>query len=206
MNILSDKASKNRSIPYEKYFGEMYISEEEKEKRIALAREFEVIFLALFLMIENSVNDISWDMLEQTLYENYLYIVKRYMGITEVTSYIEELARNVSYDVVNATKNHLDDDWYTSIDRAVFDSENEANSVGEYNAYVEAIKSGKTKKTWITMRDKRVRHSHIDVDGVTIPIDYIFDVGDSQMLYPRDITYSASAKEIVNCRCNCKYT
>lgn len=205
LNILSRKRSKNRSIPYEQYFGEMGLSDMETKRRIALANELEAIFIGLFLLIEDS-EEIPWDSLEKSLYEDYVSVARKYLGMDKTPSYIDELARNVAYNVLNATKNHLDDDWYTSYDRAVFDAENEANSVAEYGGYTVAIKSGKTKKTWVTMADERVRHTHFMVDGKTIGITEVFDVGSSKMLFPRDITYGASYGEILNCRCWCEYS
>lgn len=204
LNILSAKTSKNRSIPYEQYFGEMGLDDIETERRIALAREFEAIFIGLFLLLE-TMSDIDWGLLEQSLYEDYLHIAKKYLGMVNASEYIDELARNVSYDVLNVTKNHLDDEWYTSYDRAVFDAENEANSVGEYGEYVTAVKSGKTKKTWVTVKDMRVRHTHVDIGGKTIGIHELFNVGNSQFLFPKDMTYDPEAKEVVNCRCWCDY-
>lgn len=204
LNILSTKTSKNRSIPYEQYFGEMGLDDVETERRIALAREFEAIFIGLFLLIENA-KDIPWQSLEQSLYEDYLDTAKKYLGMKNTSEYIDDMARNVAYNVLNATKNHLDDEWYTSYDRAVYDAENESNSVAEYGVFTNAVKSGKTQKTWVTMRDKRVRHTHIDTDGITIGIHDLFTVGNSQMLFPRDSTYDAESKEIINCRCWCEY-
>ena len=55
------------------------------------------------------------------------------------------------------------------------------------------------------MRDRHVRHTHQLVEGKTIGINDVFLVGDSEMFYPKDTTFGASAREIVNCRCSIKY-
>lgn len=55
------------------------------------------------------------------------------------------------------------------------------------------------------MKDQRVRKTHREVDGETIPIDEVFLVGESLMRFPKDTSLGASAEEIVNCRCVVKY-
>lgn len=40
-----------RSVPYSQYFGEMALSDNEKEKREELARQFENIFLVTLALI-----------------------------------------------------------------------------------------------------------------------------------------------------------
>ena len=40
------------SVPYSQYFGEMSLSDNEKEKREELARQFEDIFLVTFALIK----------------------------------------------------------------------------------------------------------------------------------------------------------
>lgn len=60
-------------------------------------------------------------------------------------------------------------------------------------------------KTWIAIRDKRTRHTHMDVDTNPIPMDQPFFVGGSQMMQPgarvQPNGLPVPAKEIVNCRC-----
>lgn len=49
LNILNtDSQEITRSMPYEEYFGEMDITDKQKEERIAIAKDFEG--MALFLM------------------------------------------------------------------------------------------------------------------------------------------------------------
>ena len=43
-----------RSTPYEQYFGEMELTEEEKKKRIAIAEDLEIIFLYFFLLYQEN--------------------------------------------------------------------------------------------------------------------------------------------------------
>lgn len=44
-------------IDYEEYFGEMELTDEEKEKRIELARQFEVLFLFFLLAYSKKTKD-----------------------------------------------------------------------------------------------------------------------------------------------------
>ena len=71
--------------------------------------------------------------------------------------------------------------------------------------YRKAIEQGKTKKTWLTENDERVRFTHTLVEGQTVAIDGLFLVGDSLMRFPMDTMYDADPKETVNCRCSCVY-
>ena len=65
-------------------------------------------------------------------------------------------------------------------------AENEANTDWNYSEYQQAIANGMKQKTWLTMQDRRVRHTHMKVDGKTIPIQSVFLVGDSEFLFPKD--------------------
>jgi len=61
------------------------------------------------------------------------------------------------------------------------------------------------KKSWITLRDKRVRPTHHDAHGQTRPINEAFNVGSSRMMYPGDTSLGAPVREIVHCRCSAQY-
>jgi len=65
--------------------------------------------------------------------------------------------------------------------------------------------SGMALKGWQTASDEKVRDTHIDAEnnygeGKEIPFEEEFVVGGERMMFPAD--YSASAGEIINCRCN----
>lgn len=107
----------------------------------------------------------------------------------------------VSYsDVIRSTS----DSWYISDDRVAFNAENEANTVMNYKDFTEASKKYKYK-TWLTENDMRVRETHVPLEGVTIPVNEMFVVGDTLMRYPKDIEYCEDDSEICNCRCSVKY-
>lgn len=74
-----------------------------------------------------------------------------------------------------------------------------ANSVSQYEAYKQS--PAVTGKTWKHSGSKGIdpRQHHIDLGGTTIGLDEYFQVGDSEALYPRDV--SLPAKERVLCHC-----
>ena len=64
---------------------------------------------------------------------------------------------------------------------------------------------GHKTKTWLTMADPFVRRTHVPLHEKTIPINELFQVGDSFMRFPRDEEYGAGMKEIAHCRCEVSY-
>ena len=87
----------------------------------------------------------------------------------------------------------------------------QAYESGRNQAISQAIDTGKVdreavKKKWRTMRDERVRHSHVKLDRVTIPYDEPFlSVLGNLMLYPHDASLGAGPEDLVNCRCSIEY-
>lgn len=195
---------KSRAIPYEQYFSEMELTEEQKEERIKASKRIEDMMLFLFSLL-SVMKEYSYENLEfvvsqvKNQYSDILYISM------EMDEYLNGYVNDFSEQIVETTQNHMDDEWYISDDRAMFVAENEANTTFNYLEYKKAIESGKKKKRWITMRDRHVRHTHQLVEGKSIGINDVFLVGDSEMFYPKDTTFGASAREIVNCRCSIKY-
>lgn len=206
LNSIDTQKKSVRSIPYEKFFGEMEISEEEKKKRIELAERLEIVFLYLFYLIANSEYK-NRDTLCVMIADMYSDIAHEYMNIDGTLEYLITYTTYMTAQIVDTTLKYMEEDnYYTSQDRAMFIAENEANSIGNYSDMYSAIKRGCKQKTWITMKDRKVRHTHRSLDGKKIGIYKPFDVGNSLMLYPRDTSYDASDKEIVNCRCVCTYS
>ncbi len=71
-------------------------------------------------------------------------------------------------------------------------------------AGIEAAKqAGMRTKEWLTAEDERVREWHAEADGQTVPIAQPFIVGGEEMMFPGDS--SASAENVVNCRCTMIY-
>ena len=219
------KPRKKRHMPYREFFGDMYLDPEEKEKRIRMAEDLEHVFLVLFALLA-TYGGIAEDLTYSSLYRNvensYWNVVEKYIdpddgnGFTppklsprsraalenSIRDYIARQTRNV----VDATADHFEDDYFTSDDRAKVIAENQTNGVGNNTEMHEAFDAGFTHKTWVTMKDRYVRETHQEVDDVTILIDEPFLVGDSQMLFPGDDSMGAGAEEIVGCRCTVEYS
>lgn len=194
----------NRSAPFDIYFGEMEITEGQKEKRIAVAEELNELMLFLFALIATMLETDSLDRNYALFQVNqkYLHIVSKYVDVDE---YMEDYIKRFSDTFIQTTFDSIDDLWYLSADRASFIAENESETTWNYEEYKQAIKSGKTKKQWDDVRDGKERKTHMEVGGTIIPIEDTFVVGNSLMRYPKDDSMGAEAKEIINCRCTIKY-
>lgn len=194
-----------RSEPYEEYFDKMSISDKQKKLRIAFSERMEEVILYVLSLIDTMVEneEVDQEYIENSLYDEYIAIVAVYFT---VDSYISDYVRQFSHDVVQSTFDHIKDEYYLSRDRAMFISECEANTSLNYKEYTDAIKAGKTHKTWKDIGDRRERRTHLEVGGTTIPIRELFAVGNSLMLFPKDNSHNPSAKEVVNCRCSIQYS
>lgn len=206
LNTLSTRTeeSKQHSLPYEQYFGDMKISEVQREQRIEVANDFEYMLLFMFSLIRlmKQYDAINVEYIESQVRTKYLMIVNRYVD----DGYISLYANNFAHNIVQTTLAHLEQEYYLSLDRAMFIAENEANSSLNYVDYITAIANGKTKKQWISKKDKKVRKSHVRVDDKVIGIQETFLIGDSFMLFPKDTSLGADESEIINCRCSIKYS
>lgn len=210
MALLKQDELNQIAIPYEQYFGEMGLSQSEIDRRIALAEALDDVFIMYFLLIESDRT------LGRELDVNYYvdYITRNYedvlvkFGIDTESKYpaLPAHIKQAADEVVKQNKEKPDDAWYTSDDRAMVIAENETNAICEYTEFQDAVDSGKTKKTWNTMVDFRVRHTHMELEGKTIPIMDRFVVGKYEMYQPKDTSLGAGMEEIAGCRCWCTYT
>lgn len=201
--LKTDELNNLKSIPYEQYFGEMNINYEEKDKRIQLAKEFEEVFLFIVDMI--LIGEFDFLTIEKISKDKFIAISLAYLSLTKPTAYIIYYSNYIIRKIIESTINNIQDEYYTSFDRVMVLSEEQANTIGNYQMQIDAIKKGYTKKQWITMRDNKVRHSHAEINGHQVGIFDAFKVGDSELLYPRDYSLGASDKEIINCRCTIIY-
>ena len=118
--------------------------------------------------------------------------------------YEPEYVSRLADEIIDTTTRHPDDDYYLSKERALLIGQNESNTTFNHIDYTEAKESGKRYKVWYAELDDKTREDHIEVDGTRIPIDEMFDVGGEQLRYPHDFMFG-SAKNLVNCRCTCRY-
>lgn len=200
----------NLAIPYDEYFGEMGISDAEKQRRIELAELIDdVFFFAFAMMAAEKAANMPFN---KTYYIDF--IERRFKDVldaqgvdyNETYPWLSGHIRDTAKEVVEQNEKKPDDEWQLSNDRAMLIAENEANSIGEYTVFQDAIDNGKTRKTWNTMDDEKVRHTHIELESMTIPIMEKFQVGNYEMYQPKDTSCGAGMEEIAGCRCWCTYT
>lgn len=193
-----------RSEEFSDYFGAMDLDENDEKKRITLAERLEDNFLLVLALLftMQQYESIEWEEIRvkfEMAYRNGLN------GFIEIDEYLDLYIQKFSYDMVESTQNHIDEPYYYSHDRARFSAENESNSSWNYADYQAAIQSGKTKKKWVDVRDKRERETHRKVGGTDKPIGEPFIVGSSLMQFAKDTSLGASSSEIINCRCKTIY-
>lgn len=191
-----------RSMPFEQFFGEMGISQEQKDKRIDTAEDVKVFMLIALQEMYYEMHEGAYGEYNpsETIRSGYISLLDR-LAIPLTAMFAALHADELAAEIVSATMNHPDDPYFFSEDRATLIAENEANSIWNDSEFQDAILTGKTRKTWHAIMDRRTRDTHRDANGATVPIDEPFEVGDSLLLFPRDESLGASAEEIVNCRC-----
>lgn len=218
LNIL-----KRRSEPYADYFGDMLITDKQKKQRIDLAFILEDALAIYFEFIAQRIETGTLNPVtdkQQLVYMFYDSISGKddiYLPDEDLDKYVIKTAEEIYKTTVNnmaKTPNDMSYDgetpYWVSGDRAMFVAENEANTIYNTSDYNKALIDGKNYKVWQVYPDNRVRQTHIDVYGVTIPIDAYFDVGMARMLYPKDVTseFSTGAEhpeETIGCRCSISY-
>lgn len=209
MALLKQDELNNLAKPYSEYFGEMGLPESEIRRRIAFAESLDDVFIILFSLISADLrlkNPIDVDYYTDYVARRYERVIEE-SGIDIEDGYplLRSHIRDTAEEVLRQNVKHSDDPWETSEDRAMLIAENEANSVYEYVVFQDAVSSGKTRKVWNTMYDNKVRHTHIELEGLSIPIMERFKVGEYEMYQPKDTSLGAGMEEIANCRCWCSY-
>lgn len=210
------------SEPIDGYFEPMRITRAQKDKRVALAYDLEEVVKGLLIdafYARKYGVVLSFDELNQLnrqrtravnldnplvrAREEYIDAVGEYIEVTDdVIDHIDDLIIQLMLVIAR----HPDDPFYYSNDRARAVAENDSNTIWNGSEYEDAIRIGKTKKTWHTIMDGRERDSHAEMNGVTVGINELFELRGGLMAYPRDLTYDPSMEEVSNCRCSCSYT
>ena len=165
-----------QDIDYDTYFGEMDLSDEEKEDRKKLAEKFEKIFVMLFALLsgkeETEITTITKEFIIR-----YESIATQYCKTKKTPSYIIDYARYIVNEVVEATTQNTEVEYFTSQKRAKNVAANEANAVGNYRLQTEMVKQGYKTKEWRSQEDSHVRPAHAEVDRKRIGIFERFEVG-----------------------------
>lgn len=191
------------------YFEEMELEPEEIEKRISMANDLDVLYVILFLLISATVA-IGEDVSKENEYW-VSYLTQGYSSVLEKHNYsfrddyVNGHIDTVVGDILKTTYEHIASDYYRSRERALSIATDEANALCNYEYHLTKIKEGYTRKAWVALRDKKVRHTHVWADGEETDIQKPFIVGGYEMLFPLDQSLGADAREIINCRCTCRY-
>lgn len=198
-----------RSMPYEQYFGEMDLTDEQLRERLLFSLKFENSVLSALTKVEvihkyDELNNLTTQAVADELARQYEEL---YADIAEADEEIKKYISAFALSVIATTLDHIDEEYYTSYDRARLITENEANTSINYADFSRARNQGYTHKTWKTMEDPAVRQTHREVANETIPIGDYFVVGNSMMRYPKDLDgINVTGEEVVNCRCTITYT
>ena len=194
-----------RAIEPKKYFGEMDLTEEQERKRIEYTEKASDIYDAILILLltMNESGTVDYPRVRGLLESWLLSLNNEFVTPDE---YLIDYVMQSAYNFIEATQGHTNDPWYYSSDRALFNAENGANDVFNYDEYRQAIEEGKTHKKWVTERDNRVRETHRELEGKTIGINDLFRVGLAQMRFPKDYEYAeVFPEELIGCRCTIEY-
>lgn len=204
MILFDELNTGNPILSISEYFDEMDLPELEKKKRKAFAQSFfdAMLFIFALFSVMKQYNRINKQFIISQLQSRYSEIVLQYMNIDK---YIENYISNFSEETVDVTLKHIDEPFYLSQDRGILISVNEASNTLNYKDFLNAKEKRKTRKRWITEKDKKVRKTHKILDNKTILIDDVFLVGDTFMRFPHDTLYGIDYTELSNCRCTIKY-
>lgn len=194
------------------YFEETDMPQDEVEKRVALGIDLNKVFRNLFILMATAeiIDELEnkRDTFADYAYSGYIDAMQEngYDVDPEGTGYIELYSKSRCKEIVDTTILHKADSFYGSLDHSILISEDESSAVVNYYDQLSAISAGMKYKTWITMRDKNVRHSHNLLDGKTIGIYEPFHAQGGDLLFPMDISLGCNRREIYNCRCFLEYS
>ena len=206
----------NNLIPYDnkisdvdKWLDEFYevmpISDDRKEIRKSVAIQLREAMLFLFALMYTMAENNSWDY-DIALSAFRMEFRNAIVNYVAIDLFMENYIQEFTQKYLDITIDHLsqnDASFFMSDDRATMGSANESNTIIGYGELEEAIEDGFTMKRWKTQRDNRVRHTHREMEGKTIPVDDYFIVGGSALLYPGDP--EGEEKETAGCRCALEY-
>lgn len=216
LDELNQLVGMDRSEPFDRYFGTMRLSDEQKRVRIELAERLEdefVYCLALLYYSYPNINESLISVIEQRYMDALINIgvidrdAERIVleTSTELKAEYELQAKKFAADTVSVTADHKDEAYYYSNDRARLLAEGEASTIFNMVDYDAAMIAGLYFKQWQTAGDTHVRETHEELEGVIKHIDEPFEVGAEMMMFPRDGSLGAGAEEIANCRCSVAY-
>lgn len=204
---LNSITTEYEEVDIDTYFEPMDITEEQKEERKKAAEDLWWVFLLMFGLIKQSIEDgdLDYAFIYETFKESYTDVVSKYADIDEYISlYIDKFTRNT----LDTTWKNIDlaqpDSFWTSNRRAVGIAVNQANVILNYEDLLRAIREGKNVKVWHTQRDNRVRKEHALLEGKKVGILDFFSVGESLLQFPCDEVHCNNVRDTAGCRCYAK--
>ena len=212
LNNLTSADEEDIERQIREYFEETEMPQEEVEKRVALGIDLNKVFRNLFILMATAeiIDELEnkRDTFADYAYSGYIDAMQEngYDVDPEGTGYIELYSKSRCKEIVDTAILHKADSFYGSLDHSILISEDESSAVVNYYDQLSAISSGMRYKTWITMQDKNVRHSHNLLDGRTIGIYQPFHAQGGDMMFPMDVSLGVNKREIYNCRCFLEYS
>lgn len=201
-----DEIEKLRSMPYDDFFDEMGITDEQKEERIEFSEKFEddMRFLLLLILIMQDTGQIEVEKAAEQFETRLLAWIASYIALDDETkTYISDFCLSTA----ETTAEHISEKYYVSEDRVRFVSENAALDFLNKSDFQAAQANNYRYKTWHTIIDGKERATHHKANLTTIPIDSYFLVGEALMRYPHDMAVAyLHPEEVINCRCWVTYS
>ena len=180
-----DEIEKIRSMPYNRFFGEMGITKKQKQERVEFSDKIEddMRFLILLILIMKETGRVDTKKAAEQFEAKLLKWIARYIDLdSETKAYISDFCLSTA----QVTADHVNEKYYVSEDRIRLVSENTALDFLNHKDFKEAARN-KTYKTWNTIIDGKERETHHKEDQTTIPINNYFLVGKALMRYPHDV-------------------
>lgn len=202
---LNKMVGMKRSEPFAEYFRPMKISKEQKRERQRLAEALEEEFLYMMSYMFYAYPVINEQMVED-LRNGYIRQLEELGIAVMVNDIYYRQAEKFAIDCIDTTQRHKDDPYYYSADRARLNAEDQSNFIYDAKDYGDALANGFGFKTWNTVGDNRVRNSHEEVEGLTIPIEEPFVLQGGLMMAPHDGSLGVSEDELIMCRCSLEYS
>lgn len=202
------------------FFGEMDITSAEKRLRVVMAAALQRILLRYYDTVQRSLVIAPFGLDSAALYaaaaaefaQSYIELFNRYypryleiLGAASVGStsaWVRNHAVELSMQILDTSVGGCDIPLY---DRMLNTARTEVNAMCNMAQLDAARSRGFTRKRWKTFGDNKVRRTHREASGQTVPIDQPFIVGGYQMMFPCDGSLGASVSEIANCRCTVQY-
>mgnify|MGYP006951499732 CR=1 FL=1 len=196
-----DEIEKIRSMPYNRFFGEMGITKKQKQERVEFSNKIDgseyVYARYRLILIMKETGRVDARKAAEQFETKLLKWIARYIDLdSETKAYISDFCLSTA----QVTADHVNEKYYVSEDRIRLVSENTALDFLNYKDFKEATRS-KTYKTWNTIIDGKERETHHKEDH-----NYFF-VGKALMRYPHDMAVPfTNPEEVINCRCWVTYS